>query len=594
MKTKLCCFLGVVGTLAALASSYGQGTDRPGITRPVGSQAASLVTDPNGRLRSVIAGNPPTMRIRLTPVPSQGTGSYPPGSYISGQTLHATPGAFRAFFNIQLEDWDPLANGPLLHVWQAKVDGTGCFGENAVPPQSGCDIVPPVQTCPSANAAGHAACATAFGETGTLCTNVPPLQCNWGFTNRTRADWVHKAEEPNVLADWNLISLLVFGLTTAPGSGSTDGGLLYYGGTLALDIPACAIGRYTIPFVASETFAADAAEPLNNNIPFLELVAAVVEIAPLPPECQTNADCLDQDPCTTDTCTAGLTCQHTPIANCQSVLTAFTYQGYLEKPAGTPVNALGANACNFEFSLWDSAGSGSPPTGGFQVGTTQLVTGVPVTGGVFTVGPPDIDFGDGAFDGAGRWLEIHVKCPPDGVFTVLAPRVELTPAPYALRAMNGVGPPDTIEIDAATGYVGIGTTTPTHPLEMGSGAHCTAGGIWTDASDRKAKENFIPLDRGLVLEQLADLEVARWNYKVESPSVQHIGPVAQDFHALFGLGADDKHIASLDTAGVALAAIQGLYEMVQEKDCEMEQLRSEISDLKELVKALAVQNGGGR
>ena len=34
--------------------------------------------------------------------------------------------------------------------------------------------------------------------------------------------------------------------------------------------------------------------------------------------------------------------------------------------------------------------------------------------------------------------------------------------------------------------------------------------------------------------------------------------MAQDFHAAFSLGADDKHIATVDADGVALTAIQGL------------------------------------
>jgi hypothetical protein len=34
--------------------------------------------------------------------------------------------------------------------------------------------------------------------------------------------------------------------------------------------------------------------------------------------------------------------------------------------------------------------------------------------------------------------------------------------------------------------------------------------------------------------------------------------MAQDFAALFGVGADDRHIHPLDGQGVALAAIQGL------------------------------------
>lgn len=54
------------------------------------------------------------------------------------------------------------------------------------------------------------------------------------------------------------------------------------------------------------------------------------------------------------------------------------------------------------------------------------------------------------------------------------------------------------------------------------------------------------------------LPIARWNYKHDSADTPHLGPVAQDFHQAFGLGADDKHIATVDADGVALAAIQAL------------------------------------
>jgi hypothetical protein len=64
--------------------------------------------------------------------------------------------------------------------------------------------------------------------------------------------------------------------------------------------------------------------------------------------------------------------------------TAFTYQGQLKK-AGSPIS----DTCDFQFSLWDAAGSGSPPTGGNQIGSTQ--TGVSVSNGYFTIS--DLDFG---------------------------------------------------------------------------------------------------------------------------------------------------------------------------------------------------------
>jgi len=55
-----------------------------------------------------------------------------------------------------------------------------------------------------------------------------------------------------------------------------------------------------------------------------------------------------------------------------------------------------------------------------------------------------------------------------------------------------------------------------------------------------------------------------WNYKAQDPSIRHIGPMAQDFYGAFSYGEDNKYINTLDADGVALAAIQGLYEVVKE------------------------------
>jgi hypothetical protein len=99
-------------------------------------------------------------------------------------------------------------------------------------------------------------------------------------------------------------------------------------------------------------------------------------------------------------------------------------------------------------------------------------------------------------------------------------------------------------------------------------AWLTTNGTWNalafnPTSDRAAKENFSSVDPRDVLEKVAALPLARWNYKAV-PGAEHIGPVAQDFHVAFGLnGDDDKHIATVDADGVALAAIQGLNEKVE-------------------------------
>jgi hypothetical protein len=72
-------------------------------------------------------------------------------------------------------------------------------------------------------------------------------------------------------------------------------------------------------------------------------------------------------------------------------------------------------------------------------------------------------------------------------------------------------------------------------------AALTDGGAWTNASDRALKADFTAIDAQAVLAKVAQLPIDEWSYKTEGGQ-RHLGPVAQDFYAAFGLGADDKHI----------------------------------------------------
>jgi trimeric autotransporter adhesin len=94
-------------------------------------------------------------------------------------------------------------------------------------------------------------------------------------------------------------------------------------------------------------------------------------------------------------------------------------------------------------------------------------------------------------------------------------------------------------------------------LNTSTGGFLSTGGAWTNASDKNLKQGFEAIEPRNVLAKVADLPVRAWSYKAE-PDARHIGPTAQDFHAAFGLGGDNKHIASIDADGVALAAIKGL------------------------------------
>lgn len=106
---------------------------------------------------------------------------------------------------------------------------------------------------------------------------------------------------------------------------------------------------------------------------------------------------------------------------------------------------------------------------------------------------------------------------------------------------------------------------------------------WSMISDRANKENLEEVQGRKVLERLAALPISTWNYKSQPAEVRHMGPMAQDFRAAFGLGESERRISNVDADGVALAAIQGLYRLLQEKDAELESLRAELAEIRAMI-----------
>jgi hypothetical protein len=82
-------------------------------------------------------------------------------------------------------------------------------------------------------------------------------------------------------------------------------------------------------------------------------------------------------------------------------------------------------------------------------------------------------------------------------------------------------------------------------------------------SDRNIKKDIAPADVDLVLARLRALPISTWSYTNEDARVRHLGPMAQDFHACFGLGAEDKTYDNVDGHGVALAAIQAVSRLLE-------------------------------
>lgn len=96
-----------------------------------------------------------------------------------------------------------------------------------------------------------------------------------------------------------------------------------------------------------------------------------------------------------------------------------------------------------------------------------------------------------------------------------------------------------------------------------------------------------PLDPRAALQRVVELPVSLWSYKADGAATRHLGPMAEDFHQAFGLGADEKHIAPGDQAGVALLALQGLNQVVAEKDRLIAELAARVEALEKVALALA-------
>ncbi len=110
----------------------------------------------------------------------------------------------------------------------------------------------------------------------------------------------------------------------------------------------------------------------------------------------------------------------------------------------------------------------------------------------------------------------------------------------------------------------------------------------SDRRDRNVKQNFAQVSASEILEKVVQLPVSAWSY-TNTPAVRHVGPMAQDFYAAFNVGADDRHIATIDENGVALAAIQGLNQKLETQRAENAELKRELAELKKVVAKLVGQ-----
>ena len=146
---------------------------------------------------------------------------------------------------------------------------------------------------------------------------------------------------------------------------------------------------------------------------------------------------------------------------------------------------------------------------------------------------------------------------------------------FAARASGGVR--------FVLGIDGTGAPTWTCAASNGNG--------WACSSDRNLKENFRRVDGESILQRLVEMPLYFWNARGTDPNIRHLGPTAQDFMAAFSLGNDDKMIGMQDADGIALAAIQGLHQLLREKDREIARLNERSDVMERKLQALEAKLG---
>jgi Chaperone of endosialidase len=260
------------------------------------------------------------------------------------------------------------------------------------------------------------------------------------------------------------------------------------------------------------------------------------------------------------------------------------FQGHL---ADVGTNQYGTNPPpingNYDFAIQLAAGSNGPA---ISVMTTQTVS---VVNGLFTVPLPGepVSFADGSV----RYLNLSVRpSGGSGAFMPINPPLPITPTPQALYALSAGTVAD---IDPSQAVTSLNSLTGDIMLQAGTGIMLstssntiTISATGSGPSDRNLKTDIVSINPQTVLAKLTALPIESWRYTNEVAGIRHVGPMAQDFKAAFGLGNSDKTIGYLDASGVALAAVQGLNQKLtaelQRENAENVQLRQQLIELQRL------------
>ncbi len=125
------------------------------------------------------------------------------------------------------------------------------------------------------------------------------------------------------------------------------------------------------------------------------------------------------------------------------------------------------------------------------------------------------------------------------------------------------------------------TGTSVQEFQVFSGGNVSIAGTLTQSSSRTNKENIETINHEDILAKVTALPIHQWNYIHDNDDIRHIGPMAEDFHSLFDVGTGPKGISSIDTSGIALAAIQGLSHALKQTQQDMDKKDQQVQAIQQ-------------
>jgi len=114
----------------------------------------------------------------------------------------------------------------------------------------------------------------------------------------------------------------------------------------------------------------------------------------------------------------------------------------------------------------------------------------------------------------------------------------------------------------SSGKIGMGDSSPSHPLQMGSGAYVSTGGVWVDASSREYKEKISDLASEEALVALQELTPKKYFYKTDEHEM-YVGFIAEDVPDLLAT-KDRKGLSPMEIVAVLTKVVQGQQKKISE------------------------------